>query len=111
MVTLHRRAIAAQDHGLGVFFPDTTKFVAAETYSNGGRFSRAPPKMAAQLTRRKNDVQESRALQIIEFLCRLFNVIRLTRTLIDESPQRFRGRCAHPSAIAHSVVPLKLRVA
>jgi hypothetical protein len=67
--------------------------------------------MTTQVTGPFNNMYNQRSLQMIEILPSMFDLVRLSHTLVDEAAHRFRVRPAHMVALVHFGVPIKPLVA
>jgi hypothetical protein len=67
--------------------------------------------MTTQVSGPFNNMCNQRSLQMIEILPSMFDLVRLSHTLVDEAAHRFRLRPAHRVAHVYLGVPIKLLVA
>ena len=110
MFAPHERAIPADQHGLGVFFPGAAEFFRAEAHGNGGYFARASAQVASQLAGGENDVQELGAVQIIEILRGVLHFISLAGGFVNKSPDGLGVRDTQSRSFTDFLVTVQTRI-
>lgn len=111
MFAPHKRAVAAHEDCFGILFPCAAYFFRTEAHRDCRHFSRTPPQVTAEFAGGKDDVEKLGPVEIIEILSCVFDLIRRSHALMDETAHRFRIREAQAGPLPNFFVFVKARVA